>query len=372
MEKSLNTGNYDTAIQLAIQKLRTNKDKKRKQPQIEMLETAFQKATARDLDAIRLMKKENTPANLDRIYNTYAQLRNRQEKIKPLLPLYLVKQGRKAEFSFRDYKNELVAAKKKLTTHLYENANARLKTAKSKQDYRAIYEDLDYLSELDPGYKNTEALKEEVLFKGTDFVLVSLKNKTNVIIPKRLEADLLNFNTYGLNDLWTVYHGISQKSIPYDYSMELELRDIDISPEQVKERQLEREKTVVDGWEYLTDSDGEYILDEDGNKIKQDILVTVLCEYYEFTQFKAVRVAGNVIYRNLKTRQVLDKFPLASEHIFEHRYANYNGDKRALDDDYVRYLGLQAVKFPTNEQMVYDSGEDLKNKLKSIISRYRF
>jgi len=30
------------------------------------------------------------------------------------------------------------------------------------------------------------------------------------------------------------------------------------------------------------------------------------------------------------------------------------------------------VPFPSNEQMVYDTGEDLKQKLKSIINRYNF
>lgn len=37
-----------------------------------------------------------------------------------------------------------------------------------------------------------------------------------------------------------------------------------------------------------------------------------------------------------------------------------------------QYFDRRAVPFPTNEQMVYDSGEDLKAKLKSIISGNRF
>jgi hypothetical protein len=31
-----------------------------------------------------------------------------------------------------------------------------------------------------------------------------------------------------------------------------------------------------------------------------------------------------------------------------------------------------VVQFPTNEQMIYDSGQDLKQKLKSIITRNKF
>ncbi len=371
-QKALNTGNYDQAINIALNKLKTNKDKKGKQPYILMLEEAYAKVVERDINSVNYFEKEGNPANLEQTYNTYLALKKRQERIKPLLPLYLVEQGRNANFEILNYDQKIITTKDKLTDYLYTNAKKLLSTASRKYDYRQVYDDLVYLDKITPNYKDTKTLIEEAHFKGTDFVRVTMKNKTNVIIPKRLESDLLNFGTYGLNDLWTVYHSKPQSSVQYDYAMEVTLREINISPERVKERQLEREKQVKDGWEYLLDENDEIVLDEEGNKIKVDRMITVVCEYYEFTQFKAANVVGNVQYKNLRTKQLLESFPIASEYVFEHIYANYNGDKRALDDDLVRYLGLQSVPFPTNEQMVYDTGEDLKNKLKNIITRYRF
>ncbi len=371
-EKALNTGNYDQAINIALNKLRTNKEKKGKQPYIKMLEEAYVKVVDRDMSAIDYLEKDGNPANLERIYNTYQTLKNRQEQIKPLLPLYLVEQGRNANFSMSNYDQKILTTKDRLTTYLYNNAKGLLSNAKRKTDYRAVYDDLVYLNKITPNYKNANQMIEEAHFKGTDFVKVDMKNRTNVIIPKRLEADLLNFGTYGLNDLWTVYHSQPQKSVTYDYAMEVTFREINISPEQVRERQLEKEKLIKDGWEYLLDDNGEVVKDEEGNKVKVDKMVKVRCEYYEFKQFKAANVVGNVQYKNLRTKQLLEAFPIGSEFIFEHIYANYSGDKRALDDDLVRFLGLQAVQFPSNEQMVYDSGEDLKNKLKNIITNYRF
>ncbi|WP_299602371.1 hypothetical protein [uncultured Aquimarina sp.] len=369
---ALNTGNYDQAINTSVSKLRTNKHKKGKQDYILILEEAFAKAVDRDMNAIAFMEKEGNPANLERIYNSYNTLKTRQERIRPLLPLFHVEQGRNANFTFDNYDDEILNTKEQLSTYLYDSAKSLLSKARRKSDYRKVYDDLVYLNKINPNYKNTNDLIEEAHFKGTDFVKVSLKNNTNVIIPRRLENDLLNFSTYGLNDLWTVYHNEPQRSINYDYLMEVSFREINISPEQIRERQLEREKLIKDGWEYLLDENDDFVLDEDGKKIKVDKMVTVRCEYYEFMQFKEAQVVGNVQYRNLNTKQLLDAFPLSSTYVFEHIYANYNGDKRALDDDLIRYLGLQAVQFPTNEQMVYDSGQDLKNKLKSIITRYRF
>ena len=371
-EKALNTGNYDQAINIALTKLRTNKDKKGKQPYILMLEEAYGKSVERDRNAISYMEKEGNPANLEKIYNTYLNLKQRQEQIRPLLPLYVTDEGRDARFTFDNYDQKIIVTKDNLSKYLYDSATALFKSASQKQDYRKVYDDLTYLEKINPGYRNTKTLIEEAHFKGTDFVKVIMKNKTNVVIPRRLEDDMMNFSTYGLDDLWTVYHSQPQKTVKYDYEMNIELREINISPEQVRERQLEKERMIKDGWEYLLDEEGNVVIDDEGNKVKVDKMVKVNCEYYEFTQFKAVNVVGNVQYKNLRTKQLLDAFPLASEYVFEHIYANYNGDKRALEDNLLSIVGRRAVPFPTNEQMVYDSGEDLKNKIKDIITRYRF
>jgi hypothetical protein len=53
-------------------------------------------------------------------------------------------------------------------------------------------------------------------------------------------------------------------------------------------------------------------------------------------------------------------------------YATYKGDKRACETDYYPNFDRKAVPFPSNEQMVYDTGEDLKAKLKEVIVRNRF
>ena len=52
VEKSLNSGNYDQAISTALKKLKTNKDKKRKQAYVIMLEDAYYKVFNSDLEKI--------------------------------------------------------------------------------------------------------------------------------------------------------------------------------------------------------------------------------------------------------------------------------------------------------------------------------
>ena len=201
---------------------------------------------------------------------------------------------------------------------------------------------------------------------------MNLKNDSDKIIPARLQEELLNFNTYGLNDLWTEYHTNALSDVKYDYEMQVLFKDIAISPEQVKEKQIIKEKQIKDGFKYVLDADGNPVLDKDGNKVKTDKFKNVKCNFYQFTQFKSALVTGDVSFLDLKSKQQLNSYPLSSEFAFEHSYANYDGDKRALSNDLVSLLKLAAVPFPTNEQMVYDAGEDLKGRLKNIIVRHKF
>jgi hypothetical protein len=370
-QSMLSDGDYDGAINRAVEGLRTNKNAKGKQDYVYLLEEAFAKAKERDIRDIGLLVKDANPSKLERIYNTYLQMNNRQERIRPLLPLQLIKQGRSAIFPFEDYSNEIVNSKNALSKHLYDNSKALLLT-KDKMSIRRAYDDFAYLESINPGYKDVKKLMAEAQFKGTDFVNVYTKNETNMVIPVRLQNDLLDFSTFGLNDKWTVYHSNKQKGINYDYGMIVNFRQINISPEQVKEKEFIKEKQVKDGVKTLLDANGNVVKDSLGHPIKVDNFKTIRASIYEFKQFKACQVTAKVDYIDFRNNQLIEAFPISSEFTFEHIYANYNGDKNACDDNYLPYFQQRAVPFPSNEQMVYDTGEDLKAKLKSVITQNRF
>ncbi|RKR08802.1 hypothetical protein C8C83_0392 [Flavobacterium sp. 90] len=366
----ISDGNYDAAIDRAVEALRTKKDSKGKQDYVYLLEEAFAKAKDRDLRDLDLMTKEANVANAERIYNTYMQLNNRQEKIRPLLPLQLLKQGRNASFPFDNYSNEIVNSKNALSKYLYENASALLKS-KNKLDFRKAYDDFFYLESINPGYKNAKKLMDDAQFKGTDFVDIYATNVTNMVIPKQLQDDLLDIKTYGLNDKWTVYHSARQKNITYDYSLIVNFVQINISPEQIKEKEFIKEREVKDGVRTLLDSRGRPVKDSLGKEIKVDNYRMLRANIYEFRQFKSCQVTAKVDYVDLKTNQLMQSFPLTSEFIFENIYSTYKGDRNACEDNYMNYFNKRAVPFPNNEQMVFDTGEDLKARLKDIIVKNR-
>lgn len=370
-QSMLSNGDYDGAIDKALDGLRTNKNAKGNQDYVNLLEEAFAKAKERDFNNLSLLIKEKNPSNLEKIYNLYIQLHTRQDRIRGVLPLKLLKENRNAIFPFNDYSNELIASKADLSIYLYDNAK-KLLASKNKLVIREAYDDLAYLDKLNPNYKDVRDLIDQAKFKGTDFVLVSTKNETNMVIPSRLQDDLLDFSTFGINDKWTEYHNKKLSDISYDFSLVVNFREIKISPEQVKEKQFVKEKQIKDGTKPLLDDKGVQVKDSEGKPMVVDVMKTISASIYEFTQFKSLQTTAKVEFHDLNTKQLIDAYPLTSEFVFNYIYANYNGDKRACEQDYFQYFDRRAVPFPTNEQMVYDSGEDLKAKLKAIITGNRF
>lgn len=370
-EQAINTGNYNKAISIAVEKLRVNKTKKSNQQYVFMLEDAYAKVTERDLQKIQFLIKEGNPEKLEAIYELYASLDNRQEMLKPLMPLPILKTGSIANFKFNDYSNELIASKDKLSEHLYDKSLPFVGST-DKSVVRNVYYDLEYIQNINPNYKDVPQLINQMHFVGTDFVLVSMKNETRSILPEKLQENLLNFDTTGLNDIWTVYHNAQDTAIAYDFGLELNLIAINVSPERINEKQVIEEKTIKDGFKYVLNDQGKVQKDSLGNKIKVDNYVKVRCELLRITQFKSSNIEAQVKFIDFNSKSLINAYPIESEFVFEHVYASHRGDKRALAKGNLRLLKSVVIPFPSNEQMVYDTGTDLKMRLKTILKENGF
>lgn len=368
VEKALHSGNYDLAIEDALRKLENNKNKERKQDFVILLKNAYEKAVERDINTIKHLRKDGNPEHYKNIYETYLNLSARQEKIKPILPLQI---GNKPlHLDFKDYSQVIAQSRNQVSDYLYKNG-LTLIASNNKYDIKEAFSIFQYIDRINPKFKDVRDLMQEAHDRGSDYVLVTIENQTDQIIPKRLEDDLLNFDTYGLNQFWTVYHANPDRRINYDYALILQLKRINISPEKLNEKQLLREKQIVDGWKYQKDSKGNVAKDSLGNDIKIDNIINVQARFFEYQQFKSTQVLADVVYRNLTNNQTLDVFPINSEFVFENIYATLKGDERALNPRDFDLLRNKRVLFPSNEDMVYDTGEDLKLKLKQIISSYK-
>jgi len=365
-EKNLYKGNYDKAISISIKKLQKSRNKKTDRQHIVLLEEAFQKAVSDDISRLNFLNKENNPQNTKEIFDLYQYLASRQNRIRPLLPL------ENATFIMADYSDQIVQSKNDYSDYAFNTGTQYLTNSTNVLDARTAHRYFLILKRLQPTHQQVDSLLEEAHFKGTDFVHVVIKNRTEQVIPKRLETAILDFDTYKLDDFWTEYHSNQEENIDYNYGIALEIREILISPERISEKEFQRELEVLDGWDYVYDANGNVKKDSLGNDIKVDIYKELKARLIVSNQIKSVLVGANVLYRDLKENRNISKFPISSEFIFENVTATFRGNRGALTEDDVNLMRNAYIEFPSNEQMIFDTSTDLKQKFAAILRRKSF
>lgn len=364
-QKFLAEGNYDQAIYLAIKKLKKGKVSSKSDMHIQLLQEAYAKAVDNDERRIQFLKKDQQPSNSKEIFYRFLDLEERQNFLRPLLPLTNSK-GREAKFDIEDYSQDIIVAKENYVAYSYDEA-AQYLNRNTTMDARTAYHIYCEIEELQENYKDVRTLKDESRFLGTDFVHVELRNRSGQIIPRRLERELLDFNTYDLDDFWTQYHERQQQDIDYHFGIRMNFEEIAISPERISEKEYRRKRKIKDGWRYQLDRNGNVMKDSLGNDIKIDKYITVTARVMYTTQTKGVLVGGNVLYRDFVQARDMGRHPLATEFIFENEFAKFRGDERALTKEDLEFLEYDFIPFPSNEQMVLDAGDDIKVRLKDIL-----
>ncbi len=364
-QKFLYEGDYDKAIQISIKKLQKSSTQKKDKEHILLLEEAFKKATAKDVSRVSLLEKEGNPENTREILEIYQAMEYRQRRIQSLLPLS------NASFKIANYTDQIATAKDNYANFLFARGSQFLSN-NTIPDARTAHGYFSKLKRLNAAHPQVDSLLEEAHYTGTDFVHVIVRNRTEQVIPKRLEAAILDFDTYRLDNFWTEYHANRENNIDYNYGIVLDIREILISPERISEKEFERKKEVSDGWEYVLDANGNVKKDSLGNDIKIDVFKELKANVIVSNQFKSVLVGGNVVYRDLKQNKNRSQFPIRSEFVFEHIFAVYRGDEEALTKRDKELLRRQYAEFPSNEQMIFDTSTDLKNKFARILKRKPF
>ena len=359
--KLMRNGNYDAAIYKAVKKLKRHKTSEK---QALTLETSYRKANERDKEKIAFLKKEGTPDNWENIFSIYSSMKGRQDVVKPLLPLNVG--TRPAVFEIVNYDEEIIQAKQKAAEYLYVHAVSLL-DKKNKIEARKAYGELMQVKNYYSNYKDVDAQINKALAMGTSYVLFRMQNKTGVPLPPNFEAELTKISLTELNNQWLVYHTAETKGVDYDYTILVNMKNIEVSPEFVKENQFVDSKEVPDGFQYALDKKGNVMKDSTGNDIKIPKKKTISCTVNETYQNKKATIAGSLDYVDNYSKQLLKTDPIAADNFFEYRSATATGDLNALKPESKANLGKRPVPFPPGFDMLLQAGQTLKGMVKNII-----
>jgi len=357
--KQLQRGNYHEAIKKAVKNLRVDPAD---QEQVEVLDKAYLLANQQDRDRIKFLKEEGNPYNWDEIFERYSSLKDRQALVSTVLPLQLGDQI--IDYEYFDYDTEIIKAKRKAADYFWGHAN-ELMGKGDKESYRQAYYEFKKAKEYAGNINNINQLIEESHLKGISRVLVSLENKTQLKLPDQFKKDLMTFGVTDFNSEWVEFHtNKPSNNIYFDYFTVVNLKKIEVSPEQAPQKDSMESKEIEDGWEYILDDNGNVVKDSEGNDIKIPKKRTISCTLIETHQFKAAKLEGEIDLIQNDPRKVVKQVSIGAESIFEHISARAIGDENALSDESKELIKNSAIPFPHDLDLIIDSMETLKNSIR--------
>ena len=353
------SGEFDKAINKTIEELKKTKNKKKKSQYESILIDVFNRSVIKSENRISQLKRDGNPELYNKIYFEYQNLIDRQNKLMNIASNSL-------RFNFKNYDNQLIEYRYK-TSDYYLEVSKNLILKDNKIDYRNAYNYLSIIESINSNYLQTRSLINLCLSRGKDHILLSVLNESNSVIYKELQEDILNIDSYDLNSKWkSFYSNKEQYKGKYDYYIDLAFKSFIISPERILEKENIKEKNIKDGYTYQLDDSGNVMKDSLGNDIKIDKIVKISAKTIEFNQSKSAKVIAEIRYYNSR-KNIVEKYPLDSEFWFRNIYLEFTGDKRVLSKRDKKLLRSGFIPFPSDEILIFNNSENIKQKLKNII-----
>jgi hypothetical protein len=361
-KKQLEKGNYEAALDKAVKQLRRDS---RDTKQISILDKSYKTLNEQDNERLRYLKMEEKPANWDEIYQINKKMSDRQAYVRTVTPLEL--NGQTIEYPYVDYMPEMVAAKRKSADFYYAHGNELMKN-KLKENYRQAYYEFVRAKEYMGNYEGIDNKISDAKYLGMSRVLITLQNKSLIKFDKEFEEDLLSLNLPVLNSEWVEYHTQDlDQNIQYDYFVNVNVRNIIVSPDQTMQKDTVVKKDVEDGYNYQLDKKGNVMKDTLGNDIKTKKYKSLQCALIETIQSKTCQINGDVEVIQSNPNKVLKKDPLGAQSDFEYVSARALGDVQALSQAQIEKTKSKAVPFPSDMEMVLRCSDALKQAINGAV-----
>jgi hypothetical protein len=365
-KKQLQKGNYDAAIDKAVKSLRKDPDDSK---QADILTQSYRIANEQDNERIRFLKMEGRADSWDEIYLIYKALNDRQSLVRTVAPLNI--NGKTVDFTYIDYMPEMVGAKRKAADFYYAHGNELMKVG-IKDSYRQAYNEYVRAKQYVGDYEGIDNKIQDAKYLGMSRVLISIRNSSVLKFPPDFEQDLLALDLPRLNSDWVEYHTQTlNENTKFDYFVNVNVKNIAVSPDQTIQRDSVIKRDVEDGFKYILDKKGNVMKDSLGNDIKEKKYKTLQCALVETIQTKACRIDGDIEVVQVNPDKVVKKDPIGAQSNFENISSRALGDVGALNQQQLDRTKSTVVPFPTDIDMVIRCSESLKMAIRGAIENDR-
>ena len=360
VQKLVDQGNYDEAINLAARKLSGKKNRKTKH--VKALERAFIKVMNQDLERISYLSSKNSADSWAETYWIYHAVNKRQETIAPFLPL-ISKDGYVAHFKMTNVSNDMASSAKKAGQLYYTEAKEQLSTAEIKNDKvlaRRASRTFEQARSFDPTLEDLEFYMIQSIDLGTNHILIETQNE---FLPE--------FNWSGKirsNNRWTQYYYNPSDRTTYDYVASLIVQDVALSPEQeVINREFYSKK--IESWRDITNSDGSIATDTLGNVIQEKIIELREAHVTQIERTKSIVLNGSADITEARSGKAIISEQLQLSIDFYSEAYRVKGDQRALPER-IRNSRRQIENFPSDIDLILQGQEEMIVAYENILDRY--
>lgn len=268
-----------------------------------------------------------------------------------------------------DYDAEIVSAKRKAAAYFYANGKRLLEAQEKGLIRQAYYELQKAKSYSGSSYADINALIEEAKSRGISRVFVSIENSSLFNFPPSFMEQLLSGNISKLNSDWVQYWFYqADNTIAFDYEAVVRIRQIQVSPDDIKTVDHVYKKRVADGFDYVYDSRGNVKKDSLGNDIKKIKYADLQCALVETIQHKSARLEGDVqFYELYPDERLIGQKPFGIENTFHHVSARAIGDTRALDKEALEQIKQKVIPFPPDEALIFENAVRVQEAIYQLL-----
>ncbi len=307
-------GNYETAINRAINRLQSNPDNKKSKA---VLVEGYRLASAYHQDYIEELESSGDPFRYEAIFYQYRQLNSYYDKIRRCPAcLKLVNP--------RVYRSELEAAGDEAASYQVQLGNEAL-ALNTIEGGREAYYHFDHALKFDNQINDIDSLLSVSRNMGTIKVVVEaipIHSRALALSNEFFENQILEYmDRYSVNRFVQFFTTDEARQIDLQADQVLSMMFDDFVIGQTliesKTKEVSRDSVVV----------GQYTDDEG---IKHDVYNTVKAEVTTYR--KTLRSAGvlNFEIRDAYSDRILVQRKLPSEDIWSYEWGSFNGDERAL------------------------------------------
>lgn len=351
IKKSFESRDYDSVIS---QFLKTNNFD---DEELSMFEKSYKAAFDRDKQQITVLKSLNNGERWEEIFDMYTKINTRQNSVLRLLPLHYTN-GDEAIIETFNFSSVLEESKQNAAQFYYDQGVKLLNSGVKS----SIRQSLDYFAASKKfyiNYKDVNELMDQALAKGKNYVLLMVERNPTLMVPPSFEQSIVDNVKLTQRDQWVNIDYRRKDNVVYDYVVKLNLYDIQVSPDALKELNTVEEKTIEDGWQYVLDSKGNVKKDSLGNDIKVPKYTKISCQVKETRMNKTAQVFGDATIYDAQTKDYIKNQKCSGNAAFDYSYIQIYGNRDALSAATLSKLGNPPALFPNSFDMVERSKEQL-------------